>query len=332
MALNKTAGGGNGRRPSNRGVFYQYVRNGLEITARWPSKVNRNKSPAALERQEYFRQVQWAFKYSDPSIQRDYTEAVAHTPLLPRDLFNAAIYGRLLRIRTPEGLLYVSVQAMSNVSETLDFITSVPGSILIRASEGWVGLSPANAGDVLTLELSSGLPAWAPASGGGGDRSAILPLPGTGELQLNTTANWGATTSLLLTDVWPQQDTVINRLHLPTFAADLNAIIRPVVYDWGTQASFPSATTDAMFIEDGPEQQFSGRGVFVSNLDNPVTLTAGRIYLIGYMKRSATTNYGVVPSVQNRRIYTTTTVYAAPPNLLPAMTQGNSTIGSFWKS
>lgn len=49
---------------------------------------------------------------------------------------------------------------MSDAQSVLDSVTNVPGSILYRAADKWVGLAAGASGDVLTVDPTTGLPVW----------------------------------------------------------------------------------------------------------------------------------------------------------------------------
>lgn len=58
---------------------------------------------------------------------------------------------------------------MTEVSESLDVISQIPGSMLIRGPQFWYGLLPGPAGYVLTSTGEDAEPIWATSGGGGGD-------------------------------------------------------------------------------------------------------------------------------------------------------------------
>lgn len=167
MALDVSRSGTRGRRPSNRGVSYSYVRNGLEITAKWPRSRGRSLKANTREQMEYFRQVQDAFKLMDPKLAIAIRNAVAGTPLMPRDLFLKAISGRLAYFIEPNGRRIFSVAGMKSVSDNLDILGQVTGDLLFRGLELWERLEIGAEGQVLTVGPDL-IPVWAAGGGGGG--------------------------------------------------------------------------------------------------------------------------------------------------------------------
>jgi hypothetical protein len=330
MALDKPAGGGSNRRPSFHNVLYQCTWRGTEVARKWPK--GRGKSIAAKTRDqmEFFRQVQWAFKFTDHRIIQQYAEAVAGTPLLPRDLYLSAMAGRMLAFYTPEGRLVVSVPANNDVSQTLDFLGSEVGSILLRTEEGWLGLSPGAVGDVLTMAGDPALPLWAEGGGGGGGASTLLPPPSSGQLRFNIGANVPANISLQLTYAWAEVPMVINRIKVPILGTP-SGTYRAVIYDWAAIGALPPSTATAPIVAEGPPTVLVN-GPSVQNVPfaAPVSLPAGRIYLIGLHKTGAAIQTSMAALNFNRQGFTTTIVLATPPANLPALTIAPNTNNGWW--
>lgn len=161
-----------GRRDSLRGVSYSYVRNGIEITAKWPRSRGKNLHPKTLEQMELFRQWQWMFKYSPAVIQRSYADAVRGTPLMPRDIFAMTQAGRAYFVIMPDGQRVFHMATVNGVSDSLDVFGQYPGTMLYRDELGWrLTGQPTAPGQVLVTQLS-GKPEWQ-AMGGGGSVQAI---------------------------------------------------------------------------------------------------------------------------------------------------------------
>lgn len=116
---------------------------------------------------ELFRQVQWAYKFSDANVQTSYRNAVRGTPLMPRDLFLMAISGRMHRVIDSQGRSWWSVAAIQNISDSLDVVAQLPGQMLIRRADRWGPIQPGSDGQVLTWNITTGLPEWADAGSGG---------------------------------------------------------------------------------------------------------------------------------------------------------------------
>lgn len=120
----------------------QDVSQGAERIRIWPKKRGRNVPAEQKEQMEWFRQVQWAFKYLDPRTQYMFMEATKGTPLLPRDLFTMMLAGRWLEFVLPDNRVITSVQSQYDVSESLDVLGSVVGNTLIRGPDRWEVVPP----------------------------------------------------------------------------------------------------------------------------------------------------------------------------------------------
>lgn len=324
MSLLKTGGGGQNRRPSLRGRLIFRVQRGQEVVTKWPPKMNKKRRTANKEREEFFRQVQWAWKYSDPNVSKNYTEAVKGTPLLPRDLFLSANAGRLLAIRTPEGALIVSVEGQANVSETLDFLSSLPGSILIRGEDEWIGLAPGTVDQVLTMDDAGEFPEWADAGGGGGGQETLLPMPKDGRLRFNTGVNHTAGTSIALTNAWATSDLTIHKIWLGILGTP-SGTYRGVIYDWCPIGQLPASTAGAVLVATtAPKVLVNGPSYQSLDFALPVALPKDRVYLVGYHKTGAAIQTSFASLNETKTLYSSTTVFALPPNPAPAFTIGTN--------
>lgn len=135
----------------------------------WPRRRGRVKNATTKAQNEKFAQANKLAKYASADDQWMVTEIARNSPLYPRDLLVSAMYGRLFETLTIDGKEYVSVAVRDDISDDLDKVGGTEvGTILVRHPEGWRGLVPGNAGEVLTSEGAGDLPAWAPGSGGSG--------------------------------------------------------------------------------------------------------------------------------------------------------------------
>jgi len=156
-----------GRRDSLRGVSYSYVRRGVEVTAKWPRKRGDNLHPKTLAQMEYFRQVQWAWKYSAAGVQRSFADAVKGTPLMPRDIFLMWQAGRAVSVTLPDGRTIYHMATINAVSDSLDVFTKEVGAMLYRGAQGWRATGvPATPGQVLVSQ-PAGEPLWQDLGGAG---------------------------------------------------------------------------------------------------------------------------------------------------------------------
>ena len=128
------------RRPTFKGVMMQDVSNGVERNRKWPRSRGKSLHPNTLDQMDWFRQAQWATKYMDQKIMVSFMEATKGTPLLPRDIATMMFAGRWLYFRLPNGRKVFSVQALKDVSASLDVISQTPGHQLLRGPEYWYGV------------------------------------------------------------------------------------------------------------------------------------------------------------------------------------------------
>lgn len=128
--------------------------NGQTRIRRWPRKRGAPKSPAQRESRDKFRAAQLAAKFLSPTMFATITMARAGTPILPRDIVTAMLFGRLLSVRTLSGKEIWPMPALVDVSSALDVITQTPGRSLRRGETYWE--------------------AYIPSSGGGGSWTEVL--------------------------------------------------------------------------------------------------------------------------------------------------------------
>jgi hypothetical protein len=174
MAIIQNDGKRQRRRPSLKGGVMLDVVNGQERARAWPKKRGKKLHPATVERNEWFRQAQWATKYMDAEMYWQAQQAVQGTPLLPRDVLTMMMSGRLATFVMPDGKQYWSRQVVDSVSESLDVITAVPGTMLFRGPDRWIGIGPTIPGTVLSVPDEGGNPQWLPPSGGGGGGGGMI--------------------------------------------------------------------------------------------------------------------------------------------------------------
>lgn len=105
------------------------------------------KQKAAID---WFRATNQAWKYLPPRVKDGYKAAAIGALLQPRDLFFAHMAGRLFWLTTEEGIKMYPLGALEDLSETLDIIAQLPGSLIVRAELLWTSLPPGPAGYVLT--------------------------------------------------------------------------------------------------------------------------------------------------------------------------------------
>lgn len=118
----------------------QDVVRGVERARAWPRPKGSNQTPAQLEQQEWFRQANWAFKYADMRIQAACRRATHRTSLYPRDLFTMMAKGKVMTLLDENNFRIWPLAYVLDVSESLDAISQIPGTILIREADRWRGI------------------------------------------------------------------------------------------------------------------------------------------------------------------------------------------------
>lgn len=125
---------------------------GLTVAKAWP----RPRGPSSKPSENWWRGTfGTAAQMASQPFHLDQDFAVSWTKgtkFRPEDLLISAALGKLFEIVDPTGTIKGSVLDMaSNPQATLDLITNLPGSILLRAPQGWIGVPPGNGGQVLTF-------------------------------------------------------------------------------------------------------------------------------------------------------------------------------------
>lgn len=113
------------RSVSLKGALYVRTWRGKIVVAKWPRGKSGNIDAGTIQRMVDFKHAQTLAKYLIPQQQMAARDATEGTPLLPRDLLTAAMYGRLWSITTTTGRQIFSVAAASDVSANLELLPTV---------------------------------------------------------------------------------------------------------------------------------------------------------------------------------------------------------------
>lgn len=174
-----------GSYPISRGNYLVLDTKYGPVAQKWPEP----RGPASTP-YDFFRHTEFGIvaRFCSNPFYLDLATAVEmtkNTEFVPRDFLMRCAYGRQYLIQNPDGTYWENFRDVSNNPQyVLEQLGSTVGSMIYRAGVGWVLLNPGNAGEVLTM--SSGLPTWAPNSGGGGG------APSTTTLELTSTWNPGS--------------------------------------------------------------------------------------------------------------------------------------------
>lgn len=171
---------GGGRPPGIKGVLIISHDPKCGFIGRsWPRFKKRKNSVNEQFAKDQFAEAQ---RYVAQTVSQEYqalSDLAGPTAYTWRDLRIMCIYGKLLEFTDQAGNLYRSFRLVSEaIQQDLDSITATVGSILLRTTNGWVGIPGGTPTQVLTMNEDTSLPAWndAPSGGGGGTTVAIADL------------------------------------------------------------------------------------------------------------------------------------------------------------
>lgn len=172
------------RAPYTRGALVVYWSDKWQryVVRSWP-KGNGGDTPKRKASRETFKQVTAIIKRAaDLDVEASYRCAKS-TQFLPRDLLAKAAYGTLMQFRDKSGTVWTGVRVLqSDIQALLASLGNNNGMILLNEDGEWVCLLPGDAGDVLTMDGTTGRAKWLPPSGGGGGSagaySLVCPITG----------------------------------------------------------------------------------------------------------------------------------------------------------
>jgi hypothetical protein len=274
------------RAPALRRAAYVRDQRGILILAKWPTGKKTKISQRQQERIDWFIEAQFAAKNTVASQQRIAREAVAGTPLLPRDILTAAFAGRLFAYAVEaHGIMY-SVAMANDVSQNLDIIGQVPGDILWRDTDRWNRLPKGSAGQVLIIDATTGFPVWQTPSGGGSGK-VFAPMPGnSGDAFGAATKGWSFTplVNITITDLIINYDEISTGTYIASVVQIVAGSISAVLAQSGTINGAVNAQVQKLFA-----------------LTAPAALVAGNLYALLHTRTDSatTTNAGTRDGVQN---------------------------------
>lgn len=137
---------------------------GQERLRRWPQPRGRGRSPTTKEQNDTFRQAIWAAKLTPAAIQADVRDAVKDTPLLPFDLLVSNLYGRLFSLTLHDGRKLYPMATRIEVSQSLDALAQLVGSLLFRGADFWEAVPIGEPGQALIVGADGTHYDWAQPS------------------------------------------------------------------------------------------------------------------------------------------------------------------------
>lgn len=163
-----------GRQPVFGGRMMVDAVRGVLRVRKWPRK--RGTPRSALQRWwvDWFVQANLLAKYADPMSQARAIDMAKGSGMYPRDVLLKAMRGRLYFWADTTGWKWYSVAAQQDISESLDALAQVVGSVLVRAADRWRAPAPGLINDVLTYK-GVAAPVWQAPAGGGALAQTVLP-------------------------------------------------------------------------------------------------------------------------------------------------------------
>lgn len=139
------------RSRSLKGFVYFEERHGKTYAHTWPKKRGKPKSNTTKTQNSLFAETVKAVRYVDPE-ERAAAEIIAQSTVYTwRDVLFMAMHGTYIEV---EGLDSMAI------TDDLDLISNVPGAMLYRGPDHWVGLLPPSEGAVLAFDVATQLPFW----------------------------------------------------------------------------------------------------------------------------------------------------------------------------
>lgn len=108
-----------------------------------------------------------ALKQGPPRFIAEARQATNGLPIKPTDPLLQAMRGSIWAIEFDDGTTIWPQRAVYLMSYSLDIITSVIGSLLVRGEDTWQAITPGSPGQVLTSNGSDALPTYQDSTGGG---------------------------------------------------------------------------------------------------------------------------------------------------------------------
>jgi hypothetical protein len=160
------------------GVTWQVDGFGRLFARRKPNMRGVRFSDAFRSNWDFIRYSTQLYKITHAYFIEQYNQQALGLWLQPRDIWTAAVAGRLWYFELEDGRKLFPQAARVSMSQSLDVLSQAPGSLLIRGSEFWVGLPPGPVGHVLTV-TAPGEVGWYPVPGlAGGVKTYLIPGAG----------------------------------------------------------------------------------------------------------------------------------------------------------
>lgn len=165
------------RLPRLRGVLMVDEVNGKPRTRAWPKPRGPNRNATNQYWSGWLKAVTYLWRYQPAKFQAQLIEATRGTPWMPRDPFISAARGRAWSFTLQDGRTYYPMPVVQAVSQSLDAIAQLAGSMLYRTANRWEPIPPpGGAGKVLISTGDNTVPTWQTGGGGGASFLAWSPI------------------------------------------------------------------------------------------------------------------------------------------------------------
>jgi len=270
-----------GRATRRPGLLVQTkTRGGVPIMKGWPKKRGKKATPDQKHNQEQFALAQRAANECHPW---QYLEAAAMsegTIWNRREILVKAAQGSLFDIVIGADDYYGNWFEMAReIQALLDTVSDVPGTMLVRNAEGWVGLEPGVDGYVLSTNGEGFPPHWIPVS---------VPTP---------SYQWSAPD---ISAAYGNINITVGNQYTPAFDVEISDVSFRLTPDVGKTYSLTIATINAGNDIIAVLQQFDITAAVFANPNGvqiplPVaqTLTAGIKYAFLLSKSNGPTGAGI---------------------------------------
>lgn len=165
------------RLPSLRGVIVIDEFNGKPRTRAWPRPRGRDRSEVNQYWTRWLRAITFMWRYQPAKFQDQMMQATKDTPWMPRDPFISASRGRAWSFTDQNGRTWYPLPVRQAVSQSLDAIAQLAGSMLFRGPTGWTSIAaPPATGYVLVSTGEATAPEWVEGGPGGSSLDAWSPI------------------------------------------------------------------------------------------------------------------------------------------------------------
>jgi len=252
------------------------------ITKSWP-KGNGGDTPRRAAARAAFIDATQKIKSAAPEMWQAAEEWAKNSPYLARDVLMASAMGTFSEITMADGTTKVSLRVTNRtIQQLLDSIGFQPGTLLARTADEWQALLPGDAGDVLTMDPSTGLPDWAPPSGGGGGGSQLIAQP---EIRAIGNGAWAAN-DIILTPVFLQSGAKIHGIGC--YPAATNAAI-----SWSVGIYAGTLTTvTGLLVTEAATPGWLKDVPNIHELATPLPIVTDGLYWVGVWANASTAIWG----------------------------------------